>query len=76
VQSSTIELTTPDGTMALYEAIPDGASNAPVDGDAVIYEGADHGFFCDCRAEYTDASSLAWRRAPAWLADHMEARAS
>ncbi len=61
----------PEDNRTIKEAL----EAAPVDGDAVLYEGADHGFFCDRRTEYNaDVSAVAWPRALEWLAAHVQSR--
>jgi carboxymethylenebutenolidase len=50
-------------------------ANAPVAAEGVLYEGADHGFFCDRRAEFNaEVSAKAWPRALEWLGRHVQSR--
>ena len=45
---------------------------APVDAAIVRYPDAEHGFHCDARASYHDASAKdAWQRTLAWFGEHL-----
>jgi carboxymethylenebutenolidase len=56
------------------QRIKEALQAAPVDGDAILYEGADHGFYCDRRSEYNaEVSAIAWPRALEFLASHVQA---
>jgi carboxymethylenebutenolidase len=47
-------------------------AGADVDTSIVRYPGAEHGFHCDVRSSYDEASAKdAWGRALAWLDDHL-----
>jgi dienelactone hydrolase len=86
---ATVEVDTPDGTMPIYEARPDGAEprrgvdverlraeldRVPVEHEVVRYGGAGHGFHCDERPEYEPgAAKDAWARTLEWLERHLAA---
>jgi carboxymethylenebutenolidase len=54
------------------EALRAAAARAPVDTDVVRYPEADHGFHCDARASYHQASAQdAWRRTLEFLAPRL-----
>jgi carboxymethylenebutenolidase len=54
------------------EALRAAAGRAPVDTDLVRYAEAGHGFHCDVRADYHEASATdAWARALAWFDAHL-----
>jgi carboxymethylenebutenolidase len=58
----------PDSVEALRVALKD----AKVDTDIVRYAEADHGFHCDARSSYHEASAKdGWDRALAWFGDHL-----
>jgi carboxymethylenebutenolidase len=51
------------------------ARAAPVPTEIVRYPEADHGFHCDARTSYHEASAKdAWRRTTGWLNTHLRAR--
>jgi dienelactone hydrolase len=53
----------------LYEAA---AAQAPVDPELVRYPEAGHGFHCDARSAYHEASARdAWARTLAWFDEHL-----
>lgn len=59
-----------DGVERLREA----AARAPVDTEVVRYPDAGHGFHCDARSSYHEASAHdAWARTLAWLDVHLRA---
>jgi carboxymethylenebutenolidase len=58
----------PDSVEALRVALKD----AKVDTDIVRYPEADHGFHCDARASYHEASAKdGWKRALAWFGERL-----
>ena len=58
----------PDAVEALRVALKD----AKVDTDVVRYAEADHGFHCDARSSYHEASAQdGWDRALTWFGDHL-----
>jgi carboxymethylenebutenolidase len=51
------------------------ARTAAVPTEIVRYPDADHGFHCDARASYHEASAKdGWRRTLEWLQTHLQAR--
>ena len=45
-----------------------------VDGEVVVYAGADHGFFCDERDSYdAEAAADSWRQLTEFFARHLQA---
>jgi carboxymethylenebutenolidase len=55
-------------------ALREAAVGAKVDTDIVLYPGAGHGFHCDMRPDYHEASAKdAWRRALGWLEKYLPA---
>ena len=60
--------------VADVEALRAAAARAPVDTDLVRYADAGHGFHCDVRADYHEASATdAWARTLAWFDSHLVA---
>jgi carboxymethylenebutenolidase len=56
------------------EALRAAVGSATVDTDIVLYPGAGHGFHCDMRPDYHEASAAdAWKRALAWLEKYLPA---
>jgi carboxymethylenebutenolidase len=54
------------------EALGQAASTAAVPTELIRYPGAGHGFHCDARASYHEASALdAWERCLAWFGAHL-----
>jgi carboxymethylenebutenolidase len=54
------------------EALRAAVEAAPVSAEIVRYPGADHGFHCDARSSYHEASAKdGWRRTLEWLASHL-----
>jgi carboxymethylenebutenolidase len=54
------------------EALRDAAKQASVDTDVVRYAEAEHGFHCDARGSYHEASAKdAWQRMLGWLDGHL-----
>ena len=54
------------------EQLREAAANAPVDTEIVRYPDAGHGFHCDARSAYHEASAHdAWSRTLAWLDAHL-----
>jgi carboxymethylenebutenolidase len=57
------------------EVLRKAARTAAVPTEIVRYPDADHGFHCDARASYHEASAKdAWRRTLEWLQTHLQAR--
>ena len=58
--------------VADVEALRAAADQAPVPTEVVRYPGAGHGFHCDVRPDYDEASAAdAWARTLAWFAEHL-----
>lgn len=56
------------------DTIRSALSSAQVDHEVVVYDGADHGFFCDQRATYHEASATdAWTRVETLFASTLSA---
>jgi carboxymethylenebutenolidase len=54
------------------EQLREAVTNAPVDTEIVRYPDAGHGFHCDARSAYHEASARdAWSRTLAWLDEHL-----
>jgi len=54
------------------EALREAVAGAPVDTEIVRYADAGHGFHCDARSAYHEASARdAWSRTLAWLDEHL-----
>ncbi|HWW45443.1 MAG TPA: dienelactone hydrolase family protein, partial [Acidimicrobiia bacterium] len=54
------------------ERLREALRSAPVDADVVRYPEAAHGFHCDARADYHEASARdGWTRAQAWFEAHL-----
>lgn len=54
------------------ERLREALRDAPVDADVVRYPEAAHGFHCDARADYDEASARdGWTRAQAWFEAHL-----
>ncbi len=58
---------------AQVDAIRSALADADVRHEVVVYDAADHGFFCDQRATYHEASARdAWERVKRLFADHLK----
>ncbi len=54
------------------DALRPAAARAAVDTEIVVYPGAGHGFHCDMRPDYHEASALdAWKRTLAWFEKYL-----
>lgn len=59
--------------VAQVEQLRAAVADAPVDTEIVRYPDAGHGFHCDMRESYHEASATdAWERTLAWFAAHLE----